>query len=246
MAHRFFVERPIASGHATLRGAEAHHLIHVLRAVKGTDVILFDGQGAEFVARVEAFSRSVVELSIVTRVEVNREAATPLILCVALPKPARARWLIEKAVELGVTRVVPLATRQSGAHASAEAIERLRRTVVEASKQCGRNRLMQISDTIAWTDVVRHVARPSEGQHALRWMAHPDAQGTPEHMTTALNSEGTGQEPVYVAVGPERGFSPDEVHLANQAGWSTVRLGPRTLRVETAALAIGALVLLRQ
>lgn len=244
MAHRFFVERPIAAGRITLSGAEAHHLQHVLRASPGTEVVLFDGQGAEFVARVEGIGRSTVDLTVLARSEVSREASLPLILCVALPKQDRARWLIEKAVELGVTRVVPIVTRQSGAHGGPQAIERLRRSVIEASKQCGRNHLMQISAATDWSECVRQGAQPLAGKHAMRLFAHPGANHALAQVAAAMKSLEESVGAVYVAVGPEGGFTSEEVLLATHAGWTTVHLGPRTLRVETAALAMCALILL--
>jgi 16S rRNA (uracil1498-N3)-methyltransferase len=105
---------------------------------------------------------------------------------------------------------------------------------------------MQISPATAWTDCVQQVAQLPTGERALRWVAHPDADFTLPQMATAMNSDGVSPATVYVAVGPEGGFTSDEVQLASQAGWSTVSLGPRMLRVETAALAICALILMRQ
>ncbi len=110
MSERYFVESPITSDRAVLSGAEAHHLLHVMRATRGSAVTLFDGTGWEFEAVVESTKRSEVELSIVARREVNREAAIELTLGVALPKGDRQKWLVEKATELGVARLVPLVT----------------------------------------------------------------------------------------------------------------------------------------
>ena len=110
MADRYFVESPIAGDQARLCGAESHHLAHVMRAKPLDEVVLFDGSGAEFLARVERVGRSEIELAVLSRAAVNREARTPLTLAVALPKGDRQRWLVEKAVELGVARLVPLVT----------------------------------------------------------------------------------------------------------------------------------------
>ena len=134
MTQRYFVDNPIAGENVTLTGAEAHHLLHVMRAKPGDEVVLFDGSGDEFPARVEALRRSEADVVILGRHTVNRELPCPVTLGVALPKGDRQRWLVEKAVELGVTRLIPLETARSVAQPNAKAIERLRRAVIEASK----------------------------------------------------------------------------------------------------------------
>ena len=111
MTDRYFVESPIRADRATLVGPEAHHLIHVMRAGPGDAVVLFDGSGAEFDAVVERSTRAEVELAVRSRREVDRESPRALTLAVALPKGDRQKWLVEKAVELGVRRMVPLADR---------------------------------------------------------------------------------------------------------------------------------------
>lgn len=131
MPDRYFTQPPINSDHATLDGAEAHHLIHVMRAKAGTRVTLFDGSGAEFAAQVEKVGRSDVQLAILARQEVDRELPLEVVLGVSLPKGDRQKWLVEKAVELGVDRIVPLITARSVAQPVQQALERLQRSVIE-------------------------------------------------------------------------------------------------------------------
>ncbi|HEV3023487.1 MAG TPA: RsmE family RNA methyltransferase, partial [Pirellulales bacterium] len=115
MADRYFVDKPIEGPKVRLGGSEAHHLVHVMRAKLGDQVVLFDGSGMEFAASVERVERSQVELSIVSRQAVDRETRVMLELGVPLPKAERQRWLVEKAVELGVARLTPLVSwRASG------------------------------------------------------------------------------------------------------------------------------------
>ena len=144
MPDRFFAESPITGDHAELHGPEAHHLQHVLRAKVGDEVTLFDGSGAEFAARLERSACSSVELAVLSRSVVERELAVTITMGVALPKGDRQKWLVEKLTELGVERLIPLETRRGVAQPIESTLERLRRSVVEASKQCGRNRLMKI------------------------------------------------------------------------------------------------------
>ena len=102
MSQRYFVETPITADRAVLSGPEAHHLIHVMRLPAGATVTLFDGSGCEFAARIEHVRHAEVELGILARAEVDRELPRRLVLGVALPKGDRQKWLVEKAVELGL------------------------------------------------------------------------------------------------------------------------------------------------
>jgi 16S rRNA (uracil1498-N3)-methyltransferase len=116
-------------------------------------------------------------------------------------------------------------------------LNKLRRTVVESSKQSGRNRLMEIAEPLAARDYFR---TPSSG--SIRWLAHPvGSQGDPTLISPAKHNHGP-LDPVYLAVGPEGGFSVPEVDAAGGDGWQIVSLGPRILRIETAAIALASLV----
>jgi 16S rRNA (uracil1498-N3)-methyltransferase len=236
MADRYFVELPISGERATLVAAEAHHLAHVMRAKPGTLVTLFDGGGCEFAARVERVGRSEIELSVLDRKKVDRELAVELTLAAALPKGDRQRWLIEKAVELGVTRFVPLGTERGVAQPSGGALERLRRAVIEASKQCGRNRLMEIADAMPLCDLLADGAT-AEHRKTVRWVAHPG--GIPLAEASGAHA-GQQLDGVLIAVGPEGGLTVGETSLATDRGWQIVGLGARILRVETASLMLAA------
>ena len=220
MSTRFYVDSPITGATATLAGAEAHHLLHVMRADVGDRVVLFDGSGHEYHARVVTLARSTVELSVLDGERVDRELACSVTLGVALPKGDRQRWLVEKAVELGVARLVPLQTARSFTQPGAAALARLERTVVEASKQCGRNRLMEISEPVSWADYVQDTPEPNKKRDNRRLMAHP---GT----TPAADMDLEGVKSVRLAVGPEGGFDEEEITLAAVALWEQVDLGPQ-------------------
>ncbi len=225
MSNRFFVNSSITSDEVLLTGDEAHHLARVMRCEAGTCVVLFDGSGAEFSCRVQQVGKSNVTLRVLERCEVDRELPHELTLGVALPKGDRQRWLTEKAVELGVTRLVPLRTSRGVAQPVDKTVVRLQRTVVEASKQCGRNRLMEVSSAMALSDFLE--AAPID---ALRLIAHPGGEASPP----------LPEGPVFLAIGPEGGFTDLETENASALGWLSVDLGPRILRVETCALALVA------
>lgn len=239
MAGRYFVEPPVEGARVILGGPEAHHLIHVMRARPGRRVVLFDGSGAEFPSQVETImGRDRVELAVLAREEVDRELPFGLTLGVALPKGDRRRWLVEKAVELGVRTLVPLITGRSATQPAANPLRRFRRHVIEASKQCGRNRLMEIAVPTRWPDFV------ANGEDSgCRLLAHP-ASRTPDACPLPAGPlpEAALSGDVHLAVGPEGGFTAEEYALAVSGGWQPVDLGPRILRTETAAVFLAVLV----
>lgn len=228
MSQRFFVEQFIQGDRAWLEDAEAHHLLHVMRGQVGDRIVLFDGSGNEFVGRVEQCQRSRVEVAILSHEQVDRELPFPLVLGVALPKGDRQRWLVEKCVELGVTRLVPLVTQRSIAQPKSS--QRLGRTVIEAAKQCGRNVLMQIDEPAELPGFLEAGA-----QEDLRVVCHPG--GVP--LASCLPASGVAGG-VCAAIGPEGGFQDEEIDAATRLRWQIVTLGKRTLRTETAALALAA------
>jgi len=232
MSDRFFAEGLTVGSRATLAGDEARHLAAVMRAQVGDDVALFDGSGAEFTGRIVSIQRSGVELEIVERRELSRELPFELTLAVALPRGERQKWLVEKATEVGVTTLVPLETERGVAVAKDSSRQRLRRQVIEACKQCGRNRLMEIGEAKPAAEYFSSI-----GKDKLQLLADPTGRALSE--VTKLPQAG-----VHIAVGPEGGFTAAEVAAARTAGWTLVSLGPRILRVETAAVALAAWVAL--
>jgi 16S rRNA (uracil1498-N3)-methyltransferase len=231
MSERFYLAERIDGRSAVLQGEEARHLAAVMRARPGDRVVLFDGHGLEFTAEIAAIGKHSVALEIVERREIDRELAFELTLAVALPKGERQKWLVEKLTELGVTRLIPLSTERGVAQPTDAALDRLRRTVIEASKQCGRNRLLEVASPVTAKDLF---AAPTRG--TVRLVA--DSQGA------ALKSVVAPGVPCVATIGPEGGFAPGELQLAAERGWTAVSLGPRILRVETAAIGLAACLVL--
>lgn len=240
MADRYFLAAAPANDRALLAGAEAQHLVRVMRAGVGDLVVVFDGSGTEYVARIERLRRDEVELAILEQRPVDRELPLAIVLGVALPKGDRQRWLVEKCVELGVARIVPLVCERSVAQPGEAARERLFRYVVEASKQCGRNQLLKIAPAAALATFVHQDA----GGQVLRLVAHRDAQhGESSRLRDILAPHAGGAwESVWLAVGPEGGFTPQEIATLQVHDWQAVSLGPRVLRTETAAIMLAAAV----
>ncbi len=231
MPDRYYSADPVEGPTVTLGGSEAHHLLHVVRAKTGLQIVLFDGHGGEFEAEVTQCRRTTVELTVGSRQPIERELPFQLTLAVALPKGDRQRWLVEKLVELGATRLVPLRTARS-VRGAGDSTTKLTRYVVEASKQCGRNRLMEIAPLIDFAELLKAVAS------TRRVLAHPGGRPFTEiDFPTAHD--------VSIAVGPEGGFTENELGQSLEAGWKTVDLGVRILRVETAAIALASAVALK-
>jgi 16S rRNA (uracil1498-N3)-methyltransferase len=236
MSERFFVAEPITGQQATLTGDEARHLSTVMRLAVGNEVTLFDGSGPEFTARISAIGKHRVQLDITERRDISRELPCDLSLAVALPKGDRQKWLVEKTTELGVTRLIPLITERGIAQPVESALDRLRRGVIEASKQCGRNRLMEIAEPERATDLF--------GNPALvgwRLLAHPVGRPVSELRLEQIGGH-SPPYPLLAAIGPEGGFTESEIAAALSAGWQPISLGSRILRVETAAIALASLL----
>ncbi len=236
MPDRFFVPSCPESGTLTLDGPEAHHLMHVLRIAAGEVVEVFDGRGLVASAEVVSVRKRDVELRIMAARR-ERPSAREVILGTAVPKGDRFDWLIEKATELGVTRIVPLVTARSSVDPRDSKLDKLRQTIIAACKQCGRNHLLELSSVTAWADFVRN-----EFPNRAVIIAHPASDTSP----FSLGDSTINHQPSTVfAIGPEGGFTDDEIALALAAGATPVSLGPLVLRIETAALALAALAVVR-
>ena len=228
MSERFFLSQAPAAGKAVLTGDEARHLVTVLRARIGDEVTLFDGSGRSWSGRVKSLGRREAELEVGPPREPLACSRPAVTLAVALPKGERQKWLVEKLTELGVERLVPLRTERGVAEPTAGAVERLRRGVIEACKQCGRDRLMAIGPPTSVAEIV--ATKPAAAVGLVS-----DPGGGP------LAATGWREAMAVIGlVGPEGGFTPAELAAATAAGWPRVAIGSHVLRIETAAVALAA------
>jgi len=229
---RFYCPDSPRQGRQRLAADEAHHLSRVCRLGIGDIVEVFDGHGLATRSEIAAIGHGSVELMILS-VLPERLPPLHLALATAVPKGERFDWLVEKATELGVERLIPIATARSVVQPGEPKLIRLRRSIIEASKQCHRDRLMIIEPPMEWARVVQS-ARP-----LLRFLADPE--GCPVAAWPAIERG----RAATLAVGPEGGFTPAERELAIQAGWVAICLSVNTLRIETAGLAGCAALLAR-
>jgi 16S rRNA (uracil1498-N3)-methyltransferase len=228
MADRFYTEQPLSPGEFVLDGAEAHHLAAVRRFEAGDRITLFNGDGFDHPAEVLSAGKKQVAVVVGDRVEANREHPFPIRIASALPKGDRADFMLEKLVELGVAAFVPLVCERSAVVPREFKREKYRRAVVEASKQCGRNVLMEVRPPVRLAEFLK------EPLGGAKRILHPGVESSSPPGTVT-------PPPAEVAVnwliGPEGGFTESEVLAALDGGWSPARLGPRILRIETAAIA---------
>lgn len=234
MLSRFYCPHLPATGMVTLHETESHHLSHVLRQKVGDLVELFSGQGLVANCRITAIHKRDVELEVLAS-RSDPASQNRLIIATAVPKGDRFDWLIEKATELGVRRVIPLVTLRSVVDPRSGKLDKLRQTVISACKQCGRNHLMEISPVTAWSDFVSEY-----GPGYMLIIADPAGQS----LDSAISSEWkSASGPMVITIGPEGGFSDEEVAAAIRQGAHLVQLGRSILRIETAAIALASRLL---
>jgi 16S rRNA (uracil1498-N3)-methyltransferase len=229
MSERFFIPSPPVHGRVVLTGDEARHLVRVLRGQVGDDVVVFAGEGIEWSAKITRLGRDEAELETGPARHDPPSVGPALSIAVALPKGERQKWLVEKLTELGAAQLIPLETERGVAEATPAACERLRRGVIEACKQCGRNRLMAIGEPRSVATALADMPPDSRVVIADPGGISLDPRGLAANATSLL-----------AIVGPEGGFTAAEIAAAEQAGAIRVGLGPHILRIETAAIALAA------
>jgi 16S rRNA (uracil1498-N3)-methyltransferase len=258
MLDRFFIEQPIEAEQTTveLSGDEAHHLGQVLRAQVGREVLVFDGTGYEWWAKIVAVSKKLVKLQLINKRHEDY-VPQPLTIGVALPKGDRQKWLIEKLVELNVKRFIPLIAERGVAQPVESALERLRRQAIEACKQCGRVYLLEIANPLTLAQAIEWVKTTDEPSPKLNCLLQPincpesaeliaeaeQQQKSLPWLSGVKDFQDSGSR--YCWIGPEGGWTTREVREAVTAGCAIWDLGPRLLRVETAAICVASAALLK-
>ncbi len=221
-----------------LSEAESKHLQTVLRLLPGDSIELMDGVGGVYTASILKVAKRVTA-EILAVVEVAKEEAVPLWVCQGVLKSKKMDLVIQKCTELGVHRFVPIvSSRCQGRFNDPQArkkYERWHRISEESCKQCGRSRPMEIIQPVGVKDFLLKQEQESSGQKLLFWE---------EEKVRLLGDISSLEEckKVQILIGPEGGFTADEVELASGAGWKCVSLGSRILRAETANFASVAII----
>ncbi len=230
--HRFYAPpSSFTESSITLDADESHHLTRVLRIVEGARVFVFDGEGAEYECEVARVAKREVELKPLRRLDDDVESPLRLTLAQALIKGDKFDWVIQKSTELGVTRIVPLITEHSDVKRAEERAEqrlqRWRRISLEALKQCGRRRLVEICEPAAFDDFCGSAV----GGLCLIF----SERGGESLREVSAKLQNANQ--LSLCVASEGGWSERELPKAEESGFMPVSLGSRILRTETAAIA---------
>lgn len=216
-------------------GDEAHHILRVKRLGAGDELVVFDGSGREANAQIiEASTEAgVVRVRVGETHEIDREAGIAITLAAAMPKGKRAEMMVQKCAELGVRRFIPLECARSVVNVRTRAdtkIQKWERVCAEASKQSGRNRVMEIAPPHTLTEALRLTS-----SHRIALIATLSDEARSLRMV--LDRSPDPLDTVLYLVGPEGGFTRTEVSEATRAGCTPVALAPSILRTETAAIA---------
>jgi 16S rRNA (uracil1498-N3)-methyltransferase len=239
---RVFVDGALQSGSVVeLAKDTASHLAKVLRARSGDEIILFNGDGREYAGVIEAVRGSRVSAAIGAARSEDRESPFPITLVQCVPRGDRMDFIVQKATELGVARIVPVLSQRSvvrldeGQAASKQA--HWHAVAVSACEQCGRNRLPSVEAPRPLLSYLGALTPGASGA-PLRLILEPDRDQQPQGGEHALNLIAPRPEAgAEIAIGPEGGFAPEELEAFELSAFTRVGLGPRVLRTETAAIA---------
>jgi 16S rRNA (uracil1498-N3)-methyltransferase len=234
---RVYVDADLQTGQTlTVEGNAANHIARVLRLRTGDALTLFNGQGGEYAGSLGEIRRDTVLVTVLERREVDRESPLRLTLAQGISRGERMDWVVQKATELGVWRIAPLFTERSLVHLDSKQASRKvrhwRSIAIAACEQSGRNRVPEIAQPVGLYDLLQQ-----RTSHGAALLLSPAAA----LRITDISPANAG---TTVLIGPEGGLADVEQEAAVRSGFMPIRLGPRVLRTETAAVC--ALTLLQQ
>ena len=235
---RFYVDPSnIFGDRMVLDGGEYNHLKNVLRKQVGDTLLICDGEGHEYDCRISAYEDGNVILSIEETRDGNTELDVSITLYQGLPKKDKFEWILEKAVELGAARVVPVDCARSIARWDDPAreekkVKRFQAIAEAASKQCGRGVIPEVGKAMTYAEAMKEAKERCD----LILFPYENAEDMAETENVIKSiKKGTS---IAVFIGPEGGFAPEEVVIAEESGAKIISLGRRILRTETAAMAV--------
>ncbi|MHA6204439.1 16S rRNA (uracil(1498)-N(3))-methyltransferase [Dyella soli] len=228
---RIHVDQPLAAGLELGLPAQAgEHVVRVLRLVAGDGITLFNGDGFDYPAVIQAVGKREVTVQVQSSQAVDNESPLPLTLAQGVARGEKMDLIVQKATELGVARIVPLLTERSevklDAGRSEKRLAHWRAVAASACEQSGRARVPEVTPAVSLDAWLR--ALPDDG--SVRLALLPEGSQRPGELRF-------GPAGGMLVVGPEGGLGQRDVAALTEAGFSGLRLGPRILRTETAGLA---------
>lgn len=236
MEHFFVDPSAIGENTAVITGEDAAHIARVLRMRAGDEIHISDGHNNEYRARLLDVDKQAVKAVLLGKCAETAEPAHSFTLYQALPKAGKMELIIQKCVELGVTRITPMLTERCVVRPDGDfekKRQRYQRVAYEAAKQSGRAIIPQVTGLITLKDI-------DYASHGLLLHAYEDERGVT--LRQAMR-EGTAPQDIALVIGPEGGFEPEEAELLARSGAKAVSLGPRILRTETAGMAMLAMLI---
>ncbi|MFH1683799.1 MAG: 16S rRNA (uracil(1498)-N(3))-methyltransferase [Candidatus Margulisiibacteriota bacterium] len=242
--HRFFVPKdqiPI------ITGSDAHQIKDVLRLKAGDKLELLDGTGKSFLSKITKIKSNEILCEVLEQSTPNSELRTQVTLAQCLPKAKKMDLIIQKCTELGVHKIIPTLSERS--IAKGEKLERWKKIAKEAAEQSGRSTIPEVSPLAKFEDVLKLknnydlclIPWELEKETTLKKVLTNDQTNKlSTHPTNKLSNYPTNK--LIVLIGPEGGFSQKEIALAKKAGFTSISLGQRILRTETAGLAMMAMI----
>lgn len=217
-----------------ITGSDAHHLMHVMRAKAGQEVTVVDDEGSVACMEMTAFREDAVTLVLKERLAANTESPLELVLAQCLLKADKMDYVVQKAVELGVTEIVPVKSHNCvvryDAKKAAARQQRWQKIAEEAAKQCGRTALTEVTPIMDLSNLLKENSGMEDTEIVFCY------ENEDETTVKSCLQAAKGKR-LILLIGPEGGFTLDEAQAVQEAGGKAVTLGPRILRAETAAVA---------
>ena len=235
--NRFYVPFHAGLKNLWIDSSESHHIIHVKRLKIGDSIIVFNGTGDEFEAKIEDIEDNRVNVRINQQKTISKENIVEIDIAFAIPKGKRSHLLIQKCTELGVHKLIPINYARSVVKLKDDCsvkIEKWQKIAIEASKQCGRNTITEIGNVVDFDNILN-----TSDSYDLPLFAC--SQSDSDNLKNTLQ-EHPKPNNILSFIGPEGGFTTNEIEMAKRAGCKFVSLASQILRVETAAIAVSAIL----
>jgi len=244
MPHFFVSPKDIKGNEVLIRGGEAKHIVTVLRKRKGDEIDIFDGCGNEFRVRILEIDKSEgftkIKANIITQKGKETEPKLKITLFQSIPKGNRIDFIIQKSTEIGVSEIVPITTERTIVKLDCKRMKeralRWQKIAQEAAKQSRRNFIPQVGPVLDFPQALKEFSAGKPQMGIIAWETEEK-----NHLREVLRSSvgcGNSHFRLAIFIGPEGGFTPEEVEKARRVGVVPVSLGPRILRTETAGLVV--------